>query len=261
MIALCLQCHKEADGGAFTDSQLRDLKTNPFLKRAGVGPAGHFNWKREQLILAAGNSLFVRCPVFLEVRGRRIIWLSSDDAGNQLLNLDIWDERGQLAMSMRNNDWLVGADLDDVEAPPGAHSLVVRAPSRGFRVSIEFEAVTVAELTERLRRREEETAASSRQLYEGQLAQQIAAGAPAMVSQSFRDMIERAHDQIDTRTVDLTTAIARGWSGNEFVLCNFLADIPYPVRVQVEPSKITLPGNNTIGSMVAIDCGGAISVG
>lgn len=202
----------------------------------------------------------MRCPVFLEVGGRRIVWLSSDGDGNQLLNLDIWDERGQPAMSMRDNDWLLGADLDDVEVPPGAHSLVVRAPSRDFRVSIEFEAVTVEELTERLRRREEEAAASSRQFYEDQLTQQIAAGAPVMVSQSFRDMIERSHDQIDTRTADLANAITSDWSGDEFVLCTFLADIPYPARVQVEPSRITLPGNNTIGSMVAIDCGCAISV-
>ncbi len=112
MIALCLQCHKEADGGAFTDNQLRKLKANPFLRRIGTGPGGRFHWRREQLILAAGNSLFVRCPVFLEIGGRPIVWLSSDDDGNQLLNLDIWDERGQLAMSMRDNDWLLGAVLN-----------------------------------------------------------------------------------------------------------------------------------------------------
>jgi hypothetical protein len=81
-----------------------------------------------------------------------------------------------------------------------------------------------------------------------------------MVSQAFREMIDRSHDQINTRTADLANAIVGGWSGDEFVLCNFLADIPYPARVQIEPSKIALPGNNTIGSMVAIDCGGAISV-
>jgi len=261
MIALCLQCHKEADGGAFTDNQLRKLKANPFLRRIGTGPGGRFHWRREQLILAAGNSLFVRCPVFLEIGGRPIVWLSSDDDGNQLLNLDIWDERGQLAMSMRDNDWLLGADLDDVEARPGARSLVVRAPSRGFRVSIEFEAVTIEELTEGLRKREEEAAASSRRLYEHQLTQQIAAGAPDFMCQSFRDLIDRSHEQIDVRTGDLANAITRGWSGDEFVLCNFLADIPYPVRVQVAPSKITLPGNNTIGSMTAIDCGTAIVLG
>jgi hypothetical protein len=197
----------------------------------------------------------------LEIKGRKIVWLSSDTDGNQLLNLDIWDVNGQLAMSMRDNDWLLGADLDDVEATPGNRSLVVRGPSRGFSVSIEFETVTIEELTEVLRRREKASAARSRAFYEAQIAAQTAAGASPFIIQSLRDMVASAADQIDARTADLVGSITRGWDGDEFVRCNFLAEIPYPTPISVAPKQITLPGNSTIDSIVAIDCGGAISIG
>jgi hypothetical protein len=38
MFALCLQHHKEADSGAFSDSQLRSFKAEPFLKKSDPDP-------------------------------------------------------------------------------------------------------------------------------------------------------------------------------------------------------------------------------
>src|ERR1700740_933715 len=56
MIAMCLQHHKEADSGAFSDDHLRALKRDPFLRRIGAEPAGRFNWKREPLIPKEGGA-------------------------------------------------------------------------------------------------------------------------------------------------------------------------------------------------------------
>jgi hypothetical protein len=121
--------------------------------------------------------------------------------------------------------------------------------------------VTLEEVTEGLRKREEATAAHLRAAHETQLAAQIAAGAPPLMLESLRNLIATVDDGIDARTANLATAVIGGWSGDEFVSCNFLAEIPYPARISVTPDQIVLPGNNTIGSMVAIDCGGAISIG
>jgi len=43
MIALCLQHHKEADAGTFTEAQLKQLKKTSASREV----KGRFNWKRE----------------------------------------------------------------------------------------------------------------------------------------------------------------------------------------------------------------------
>jgi hypothetical protein len=260
MIALCLQHHKEADSGAFTHDQLRALKAEPFLKRVGAQPAGHFNWRREQLILEAGGGFFVRCPVFLEIAGRPMVWLTSDEDGNQLLNLDVWDVDGELSFAMRDNDWIVLAHLDDVEAPPSARSLIVRAPSKEIRISIEFALTTVEHIRTQLQKREAESARHLVERYERELTRLAEEGAPETFLQTYRDMIERADSDVDERVDDVMQSIQGGWSGADLVACAFQAQIPFPFHVHVTASKITLPGNNVISGAVAIDCGTAIAL-
>jgi len=147
MVALCLQHHKEADAGAFAPDQLRAFKTTVTRDR----PVGRFNWKREQLILRAGGGLYVGCTVFLEMAGHQMIWLTADDDGNQMLNMDVRGAHGKLAFAMRDNCWTVLTELDDVEAPPSARSLVLRAPRQEVQVSVKFTATTRATLLSGLR--------------------------------------------------------------------------------------------------------------
>jgi hypothetical protein len=260
MIALCLQHHKEADSGAFTHDQLRDLKIDPFLKRAGAGPAGRFNWRREQFVLAAGGGLFIRCPVFLEMAGRPIVWLSADDAGNQLLNLDVWDADGVLAFAMRDNDWVVLSEPDDLEAPPAAGSLIVRAPSKDLRVSVAFAASTAAQVEARLRRREEDSVRHLSERYEQELTRLVAERAPDSYVATYREMLERTRAEPDDRSHEVMDWIRRGWSGDDFVICEFEAQIPFPFPVHVTASRIVLPRNNVISGAVAVDCGTAIAL-
>jgi hypothetical protein len=266
MIALCLQHHKEADSCAFSNGQLRELKASPFLKRIGAGPAGRFNWRREQVILEAGGGIFVRCPIFLRVQQRPVIWLSSDGSGNQVLNLDIWDSHGQLAMSMRDNDWLVGSGLDDVEAPPSARSLAVRAPSRGFHVSIEFTPITLEQIIDQRIKHAEKAAADQAKRYMSELNRCISEGASDMEIQWYRRLAEssqqgQSDSESDERSARLAASIRRGWSGEEFVCCNLQAQIPFPYQVSITDSEIILPGNNILAGITAIDCNQAIVLG
>jgi hypothetical protein len=260
MVALCLQHHKEADSGAFTHDELRDFKTNGFLVRTGSGPSGHFNWKREQLILVAGGGLYIRCPVFLEVAKRPMVWLSSDDEGRQLLNLDVWDSSGAHIFSMRDNDWLIVGELDDLEAPPAARSLIVRAPSKGVRVSIEFSTTSLDRLEQQLTSREAESAEQLVTRYETELATFVEEGAPAGLIEAYRGMVEGARTGVSARVQEVIGWIRAGWSEPEFVRCDFQAQLPFPVPIHVTESKIVLPGNITISGGMTVDCGTAIGI-
>ncbi len=146
MVALCLQHHIEADRRAFSVAQLRALKVAPFLLRAGGAPIGHFNWRREQLILHVGAGFCIRCPVFLRIAGRDVIWVAPGSDGSELLNLDLWDATGNLIFSMRANDWLAYKPFEDLEAPPSARSLTLRAPNTGVLLDLQFSTATVPEL-------------------------------------------------------------------------------------------------------------------
>jgi hypothetical protein len=262
MVALCLQHHKEADGGAFTNQQLRDLKTNGYMLRIGGAPGGRFNWRREQLILDAGGGFFARCPVFLEMAGRPMVWLTADDQGNQLLNLDMWDRSGNLMFSMRDNDWIV-LEADDVEAPPNAKSLIVRDAAQGIRLSVAFKIASASAIEGRLVARERRAAESMRRHYKQELDRLAAQGAPDFSTAFFRERLAEIESgaTIGTQVTSLMESVRRGWAGSEFVFCELRATIVFPYEVHITGSKITLPNNNTMTGAVAIDCGTAISLG
>jgi len=147
MVALCLEHHKQADHGAFSAEQLRDFKRRTISRPA---PAGRFEFRTEQLVLVGGGNLAVRTPTFLSVGGRPLVWLSSDERGNQLLNLEVRARDGSVAFSMRDNDWVVARAPSDMECPPSATALVVRAPTDGIFVELAFDRVTWEDVTKLL---------------------------------------------------------------------------------------------------------------
>lgn len=104
---MCLQHHKEADSGAFTLDQLRSLKSDPYLRRSGMGPGGTFHWRRQGLIIRAGGITGIGCPVLMRFGSTNAIWITQDKEDHGLLNLDLWGPTGVLLFSMRDNDWLV----------------------------------------------------------------------------------------------------------------------------------------------------------
>lgn len=260
MVALCLQHHKEADSGAFTTVQLRALKSHGFLIRDGCAPAGRFNWRREQLVVDAGGGLFVRCPVFLAMAGRPMVWLSGDEQGNQLLNLDLWDGNGNHVFAMRDNDWVV-LDAEDAEAPPSARSLIIRDKAKGIRLSVQFRAASAADIEARLHERERRTAKQTRQHYKKELDRLTAQDAPDSFKEFFGEKLAEPASAIDSQAGAIMDAIRNGWTGREFVVCDFRASIVFPYKVRVTGTQIALPNNNTVSGAVAIDCGIAIALG
>jgi hypothetical protein len=260
MVALCLQHHKEADAGAFTPEQLRAFKTIAARDR----PIGRFNWKREQLILRAGGGVYVGCAVFLEMAGHQMIWLTAAGDGNQMLNMNVWGADGKLAFAMRDNSWTLLTELDDVEAPPSARSLVLRAPRQEVQISVKFTATTLATLLSSLRAQfakpnlslEREMAARERRIL-GELEKR---GAPQHVTEARRSMppvlTAPTAEWIDRVVGSIEAVVPAG----PLVTCTLKGQLPAPFPVQITPSKIRLPRNNQIIGGVMLGGGTAISL-
>lgn len=254
IIALCLQHHIEADHGAFTADQIRTFKREPFLEQGDVPVDGRFNWMRQQIVLLAGGGFYVRCPVFLRVAGRPMIWLASR-GGVQTLNLDVWDANGQLAFSMRDNQWVALGDLHDVECPPKASSLILRAPDRDLHVAIDFKCGTPERVRALLRKRQEDTEAASARMNARMLARLTDSGAPEGILASFRDRPA----PID-QTEELAARIYESRPQEEVALCTLRAHLPFPLPVDINSRRVLLPGNNQILGMFASDSPTAISL-
>jgi hypothetical protein len=142
IIPLCLQHHKEADHGTFTKAQLRELKARPYMKSTNAPIAGRFHWRRDQVLLLAGGNWYLNCEVIIRMRDSNIIWLSKDDNGAELINLDLYGPGGELLFSMRDNDWAITASLKELECPPSAKSLMLKEERQGINVALNFREVS-----------------------------------------------------------------------------------------------------------------------
>ena len=146
MIALCLQHHKEADSGAFTVEQLRQMK---MIGTQGI-VSGRFHWRRENTVFVAGGNVFADCPVILAIDDRPVLWLSKSPEGNDLFNIDLHGRTGRVAFQMRDNEWLAIPDLDDVKCPPNARSLALRSKHLDIALGLEFGDWSFADFSQRL---------------------------------------------------------------------------------------------------------------
>ena len=137
MIALCLEHHKQADYGAFTDDQLKELKKNPFLSSSD-SVNGQINWKRENLIFLIGGNVFIGAQNIYLNKQEQLLWLTTDKNDNSLLNLDIKSEKGELIFSMRDNDWLIMSNFDNIESIPSGKRLFFENAAENLKIDIEF---------------------------------------------------------------------------------------------------------------------------
>lgn len=134
MIALCLQHHKEADVGTFSNEQLLRLKQNP---QSQSTISGRFNWKREETLTIAGSNYFVGTPTILQIGTQKLIWLEKDDNGFDTLNLDLHASDGNLVFQMRQNDWIaLPENWEDIESAVSANRLSLR--SKFYQVSLDI---------------------------------------------------------------------------------------------------------------------------
>jgi hypothetical protein len=144
MIALCGKHHPLADGGAFTKEQLHAWKV---AKREVTAVSATVHWRRESAVFRLGGGICVGVPIILTLGGKRAIWLTKADDGNELLNFDLHSADGSIAFEMRDNVWTAHPNWDDIEVPPQGRSLDLRADRLGIRLSLQFRNGSEEEVT------------------------------------------------------------------------------------------------------------------
>lgn len=134
MIALCVEHHAQADGGAFTIDQLKRFKQS-------VGEAaqvkGRFNWLRNEMLMVVGGNYFFETYEAIRLKGKPLIWLNRDDEGYLLLNIAQVTINGEPRFSMEENFFTVHGNEEDVECPPSGKLLSAKYPN-GDSCSVRF---------------------------------------------------------------------------------------------------------------------------
>lgn len=138
MIALCLQHHKEADIGVFTDTNLRKLKKAGRQNRI---VAGKFDWTRETTLFIAGGMKGTGVNTILKVGRRNIVWFTKSPDGHDRLNFDLYAPSSKLVCSMRDNEWQAISDVDDLAATCAGRSLSVKSVAHNVYLSLNYEVL------------------------------------------------------------------------------------------------------------------------
>ncbi len=143
MIAICRDHHPEADAGAFTDVQLREMKRLGRDRSKELG--ARFNWTREDLVAVVGGNFYVRTPVAARVQDIPVVWFNRDQEGRLLVNLQALTTSEQPRMAMIDNFWMTeGSDEREIVCPPSGRLVSAKYPN-GDALRVEFREVVSEE--------------------------------------------------------------------------------------------------------------------
>jgi hypothetical protein len=132
MIALCAEHHRKADGGSYTNEQLRTLK-----RPAEGVVGGRFDWLRNDVLAYVGGTFYYETPTIFQFKTERAIWFERDDEGNMLLSIRMVTSSGEPRLSLRNNDWMVLGNPVDFESPPSGKRIQAKY-SNGDILKVDF---------------------------------------------------------------------------------------------------------------------------
>lgn len=160
MVALCLHHHKAADNGAYTDKQLEECKSKPFLSGNDM-LIGEIALKRENILFDVGGNYYLGASEIHLRKDEKLIWLEFDERGHIMINLEIKDKDGETIFSMINNDWIISTSLKDIESPPAMKMVKFSDNEKNIRLSIEYKTYSLENFI-----REYQTIIDIRRIYE-----------------------------------------------------------------------------------------------
>lgn len=135
MIALCREHADQADNGAFTDGQLRELKR--IGKERGSEVRGRFNWMRQDLLAVVGGNYYYRVPTVFEINTEKCIWFDRDEDGYLQINFKMPTVAGRPRAEIEQNVWTVLPGVREIVCPPHGR-LVEVFYHNGDRFKAEF---------------------------------------------------------------------------------------------------------------------------
>jgi hypothetical protein len=146
MVALCRDHHPEADSGAFTIEQLRDMKREGRDRNNAIG--ARFNWMRDKLLAVVGGNFYYETPIVLRVQQLPVVWFNRDPSGRLLVNLQMLSTSGQPRMAMIDNFWCTGTDESEIVCPPSGRLVSAKYPN-GDQLKVEFRELASTEKLDR----------------------------------------------------------------------------------------------------------------
>lgn len=141
MIALCIEHHKKADGGAYTREQLRGMKLNQ--TQANV-VRGQFDWLRNELLAVVGGNIYHETFRILTIDGRDVVWLRRDEDGYLRLNVHMLSLLPRERAIIEDNVWTNIGDPVDLRSPPHGKELTISYDNGDF-LYVKFFVLETAE--------------------------------------------------------------------------------------------------------------------
>jgi hypothetical protein len=127
MLALCPNCHEEADLGHIPKHVLRDVKQMPFNKNSSYIKK-RFVVTGQDLVVNTGSSRFVNTERIFAVDDFDLVSISRDHGMYLSLNVNLFDKFNTLVAIVYNNFWIVDRRyLWDIEYRP-QHLIIRNAP-------------------------------------------------------------------------------------------------------------------------------------
>jgi len=152
MVALCASHASFADGGHWSNAQLRALKNDPFVKSrlSAVWP-----WDPEEILFVLGGSVFVGPRAVLALRGRPLLEAKRAEVESTAKHQIVFDAHvtkpdGEPFLEMEDNHLLIDVADVRVRATTRAKQFEVQHET-GVRVGLRFHRYTSEKLAEHLR--------------------------------------------------------------------------------------------------------------
>jgi SAM-dependent MidA family methyltransferase len=221
MVALCLQHHKEADVGTYTENQLRELKKTG---KSHNPVAGRFNWKKESTLIIAGSNYFIGSPTILEVNKTKQIWFEKDENNNDTVNMDLYSSEGRLVFQMRNNDWIVLPNFEDIESTPSARWLKIRSKKYGVSLDLEFSNKDISEIKKIAESISWNSTLQSVKEYNQNLPH-------IMPKKEFKDELKKSVSKV-------IEYVSKNLGEKDIMTCQVNLSINFPVSLQLTPKKL-----------------------
>lgn len=148
IIALCVVCHGEAEGGRWTRAELHELKktapTRSTIKK-------DFPWRvgpKQKIIYRLGGHYGVDTPILLALNGRPILREERSPDGLALFSLDVFNSTDELQLQICQNSMSVDVlDLWDVHLTTDGNRIIARRKKGEIALDLRLRRIAPVALT------------------------------------------------------------------------------------------------------------------
>ncbi|UCE61731.1 MAG: HNH endonuclease [Phycisphaerales bacterium] len=148
MIALCVECHRQAGAGAYSKAHLRDLKGQEYSLDS---VKARFPWANSDIVYRVGGNYVGNEGLVLTIEDENLIELKRGPGGLLLLSMDVRAADDKVIARIRDNDFEAQPDdLHDLEVNTGSTRVKIWFGKRKLGLDLSFKRITMSDLQARL---------------------------------------------------------------------------------------------------------------